>query len=53
MSAFSEFEFLSLFVTVANKRSILATVSVLLNSDQILVIELKVSKKKYHVLMKV
>ena len=45
MSAFSEFEFLSLFVTVANKRSILTTVGVLLNSDQILVVELKVRKQ--------
>ena len=41
MSTFSEFEFLSLFVTVANKCTILTTVGVLLNSNQILVVELR------------
>ena len=52
MSTFSESEFLPLLVTVTNKRSILTTVSVLLNSDQILVIELKVSKNILNIVHK-
>ena len=45
MSTFSEFEFLSLFVTIANKCTILTTVGVLLNSNQILVVELRKRKE--------